>query len=108
MAGQIDPDYDISREGRELVKSYQLAVRRVENARQELNRAECDEQNARDALVKWCAPADAKPGEKFGIWCRDQNGNEVLLEVQTEHVEGDPHGSIAHRVPSRVNIRPRK
>lgn len=102
MQKQIDPKYDISREGRELVKNYQLAFQRTLRAAQELNRAQCEEANARSALVKWCAPADAKPGEKFGIWCRDEYGNEVLLEVQTEITNGD------EIVPATVNIRPRK
>jgi len=81
----IDPKYDISQEGRKLVKAYQYAVDQVERTKNEANRARCDEANARKALIKWCSPADAKPGEKFGIWSRDQYGNEVLIEVQTEY-----------------------
>ena len=52
---------------------------------QQLYRDHIDARNreraARQALGKWMIPADAKPGEKFGVWERDQNGDEALFEL---------------------------
>jgi hypothetical protein len=102
------PSYDISLEGQRLVKDYQLAIERVKRAESELNSARCEQVNARRALVRWCSPSDAKPGEKFGIWSRDQYGNEVLIEARTEYAEasdGDYPGALHE---STINLRYRK
>lgn len=107
----IDPKYDINPEGRKLVTSYQYAADRVEKAKNEANRASVDLANAKNALIKWCSPKDAKPGEKFGIWSRDQYGNEVLIEVQTEYTDpstGTGDAYIAQRHEGKINLRYRK
>jgi hypothetical protein len=111
MSEVLDPKYDVSAEGRKLVKDYQHSLARVEQATNERNRAVTDEANARRALIKWCSPGDAKPGEKFGIWSRDQYGKEVLIEVQTEYTDpststGDAY--ISQRHEGRVKLRYRK
>src|SRR6266704_3136242 len=93
MTETIDPKYDISPEGRKLVKVYQQSVDETERTKNSYNRAVVDQANARQALIKWCSPGDAKPGEKFGIWSRDQYGNEVLIEVQTEYDDPIVSGS---------------
>lgn len=111
MSETIDPKYDVSAEGRKLVKSYQYAVDRVERTKNEHLNATTDEHNARNALIKWCSPGDAKPGEKFGIWSRDQYGNEVLIEVQTEYTDpATPTGEayVAQRHSGTVKLRYRK
>lgn len=81
------PSYDISAEGQRLVNFYQQTEQRVKAAKSELNCATTELHNSRDALIKWCSPKDAKPGEKFGIWSRDQYGNEVLIEATTSYTE---------------------
>lgn len=108
MTEVIDPKYDISREGRELVKNYQYAVDRTKTLKSQWSQAINDEAEARKALIKWCSPRDAKPGEKFGIWSRDQYGNEVLIEAQVEYItetEGDAP-SVVHE--GTINLRYRK
>lgn len=100
------PKYDISREGRDFVKTFQYAETRVQRAERELQSARTDLTSARDALIKWCSPADAQPGEKFGIWCRDEYGNEILLEVCTEAPGGADEGFSMQ--PGTVKIRRRK
>ena len=102
------PTYDISLEGRNLVKSYQHAVDEVKRMTSELNRATTAQTNARDALVKWCSPADAKPGEKFGIWSRDQYGNEIMIEVRTAYTEASTHEGCVDHHEATINFRYRK
>lgn len=111
MSETIDPKYDISAEGRKLVKDYQHSVDEVERTKNAYYRARTNEANARIALIKWCSPKDAKPGEKFGIWSRDQYGKEVLIEAQTEYTDpGTPTGDayVAQRHEGTIKLRYRE
>lgn len=70
-----------SGDGRKLIAAWELAVDRHKRARAALDEAIAVEKAARQALTKWLAPADARPGEKFCIWERDRHGKEVLFEI---------------------------
>jgi hypothetical protein len=82
-------------EGRRLISEWQEAVERERQLFRDHIGAVNHEREARQALGKWMIPADAKPGEKFGVWERDQNGNEVLFEL--EHLSGCPDIKVRRR-----------
>ena len=70
-----------SGKGRELIKDWQQSADYVRRLEQQLLDAKSREHDARQSLTKWLAPSDARPGERFGIWDRDQHGREVLFEI---------------------------
>lgn len=110
MREDTDPKYDISERGRKLVKEWQQSVARTQRLKKEYDASITEQATARDALIKWCSPADAKPGEKFGIWSRDQYGNEVLIEAVVESMEGSAaeNGGVRKITESTINLRYRK
>lgn len=65
------PRPDVTDEGRHFIKQWLLMQRRVDDAKKEVTRAECDFANAETALAKWLAPSDITPGEKIGVWYGD-------------------------------------
>lgn len=64
-------------EGKDLIESWQSAMKAVEFAKDALRGAETNLTNAINLLGKWMLPRDAKSGEKFSVW----NGSE-LIEVE--------------------------
>ncbi len=67
--------------GRALIRDWQQSVDHVKRLELQLAEAKGRENSARQSLTKWLAPSDARPGEKFGVWDRDQHDNEVLFEI---------------------------
>lgn len=64
-------DNGVTREGEVLVKDWVSAKERVARLAAELNRAQCDRDNAEAALSKWLLPPDAVVGEKVSVWFGD-------------------------------------
>lgn len=62
---------ELTREGVDLVKQWVFATERVRRLQEELNRAQCDRDNAEIALSKWLLPPDATVGEKIAVWFGD-------------------------------------
>lgn len=60
-----------TREGELLIQEWQDAKRRLEAAKNEMNRAECSLNNSITKLGRWLSPDDAKTGEKFCVWFGD-------------------------------------
>ncbi len=78
---------NVSREGMELIKTWESARKNEINARHALNRAETELMNAHDKLAKWMLPHDAKPGEKFGVWV----GNDLIQVEAAGSCPNDNH-----------------
>jgi hypothetical protein len=83
-------------EGCKLINEWQEAVERERQLSRDHTDALNRERAARLALGKWMIPADAKAGEKFGIWERDRNGNEVMFELE-HRTAGDSEIRIRRR-----------
>ncbi len=66
----------------QLLTQYLNCVKAVENSKRELNGNEVALSNSKNALGKHLVPKDAKHGEKFVIWVRDENDTEKLLVVE--------------------------
>lgn len=64
-------DNGVTREGEALLKDWVQNTERVKRLKAELNRAECDRDNAESALSKWLLPPDSVLGEKVAVWFRD-------------------------------------
>lgn len=62
---------DVSREGAQLIETWQRAVKDLADAKQAEIRASCALSNAKNALGKWLTPHDAKVGEVFCVWQGD-------------------------------------
>lgn len=67
-------------EGERLVKNWLSEQEHLERCKSDLNRAQCDLANAKNALAKWILPNDAKKGEKIAIWYGDS-----LIQVEVEN-----------------------
>lgn len=76
---------DLTAEGRRLVDCWINTQRGLERAKAALNRAECDLQNAQNALARWMLPEDARTGEKIAIWHGDS-----LIQVEVIGLGSDP------------------
>ena len=70
MAILADPSKP-TEEGNRLINQWEKTKSRVASLKQQLNSAECDMHNARNALGKWMCPGDAKEGESFCVWVGD-------------------------------------
>lgn len=66
----------------QLLKQYLNCVKAVENSDRELQMNKTELLNTKNALGKHLVPKDAKHGEKFVIWVRDENDIEKLLVVE--------------------------
>lgn len=86
MADEASPD------GQRLIANWLKATEQVDLYKRELNRAECNEQNAHNELAKWMVPSDAKPGEKIAIWHGDS-----LFQVEVFGHGRDPKVTIRTR-----------
>ena len=64
-------DSRLTTQGEALVKDWASAKERVARLAAELNRAQCDRDNAESALSKWLLPPDAVVGEKVAVWFGD-------------------------------------
>jgi hypothetical protein len=66
------------------IEEWQLAEKRVEDLKRQLNSADCARNNARSALGKLLIPDDAKDGEHFHIWV-NKDGKDRMLTVSLVH-----------------------
>lgn len=64
-------DNRLTSQGEALVKDWASAMQRVARLAAELNRAQCERDNAESALSKWLLPPDAAVGEKVAVWFGD-------------------------------------
>lgn len=64
-------DNGVTREGEALVKEWLSTKERVARLAAELNRAQCERDNAEIALSKWLLPPDSVVGEKVAVWFGD-------------------------------------
>ena len=64
-------DNGVTREGEALVKEWLSTRERVARLAAELNRAQCERDNAEIALSKWLLPPDSVVGEKVAVWFGD-------------------------------------
>ena len=62
---------DLTHRGLELVRDWANTKARLERLRDDLNRAQCEADNAEIALSKWLLPPDAVVGEKVAVWFGD-------------------------------------
>lgn len=70
----------------EILKEYLASLQAVKMSERELSRNKTELQNRKNKLGKHLVPKDAKQGEKFSIWVRDENDKEKLLVVEVlEH-----------------------
>lgn len=93
-------DNDVTLKGAELIKQWMGSVEMVARAKQQLNRAECDQANATTALGKWMTPDDWKPGEKFCLWYGDS-----LIEVSPVERSGNGTYEIIVRTRGKSLLR---
>ena len=72
---------EIVKKGIQLVQDWERAEAYLVDLYRQANRAECERNNARNALGKWMSPTDAAEGEKFSIW----HGNRLLEVTKDGH-----------------------
>jgi hypothetical protein len=65
-----------------LLQEYLASVRAVKMSDRELEINKTELVNKKNALGKHLVPKDAKQGEKFTIWVRDESDKEKLLVVE--------------------------
>lgn len=65
-----------------LLNEYLASVEAVKMSERELSRNQTERLNRKNALGKHLVPKDAKQGEKFVIWARDEKNKERLLIVE--------------------------
>ncbi len=78
---------NVSKEGLDLIKTWEIATSAHKRALQEVNARFIDLQNAERLLCKWMLPHDAKPGEKFGVWV----GNDLIQVEVAGSCPNDNH-----------------
>lgn len=64
-------DNNLTQEGERLVKQWKHATDKLAHAKRELNKAECNFTNVKNALGDWLLPDDAEQDEKFCVWYAD-------------------------------------
>ena len=74
-------DYGVTGEVHNLVRRWELSNKGLASARSQVNKAECENANAKNALSKLLLPKDAKPGEVFNLWY----GDSLLSASVDEH-----------------------
>ena len=72
---------EIVEKGIQLVQDWERAEAHLVDLYRQANRAECERNNARNALGKWMSPHDAADGEKFSIW----HGDRFLEVIKDKH-----------------------
>ena len=93
MAGSETP----TDKGKRLINSWVAAQDRLVRAKSEVNGAECDVSNTRNALARWMLPEDVKPGEKIAIWYGDSL-------IQVEHVGPNYDAIVTVRTRGRKGV----
>lgn len=78
---------EVTHDGEQHIKAWLSAQERLQRAKDELNRAQCDLANSTNALAKWILPEDAKPGEKICVWYYD-----ALIQVEPSPHHPNPGG----------------
>lgn len=69
-----------------LIQEYLASIEAVKMSERKLSRNQTELLNRQNALGKHLVPKDAKVGERYNIWDRDENGKERLLVVEVlEH-----------------------
>ncbi len=74
-------DFGVTGEVHNLIRRWEGSRRRLDQAKAQVNAAECESANAKNALGKLLLPKDAKPGEVFNLWY----GDSLLSASVDEH-----------------------
>lgn len=103
------PRPDVTDKRRHFIKQWLLMQHRVDAAKKEVTRAECDLSNAETALAKWLAPSDMEPGEKIGVWYGDSLFQVKSVEEKSyavcEGAVGDGTPIITYKLKVTVRTR---
>jgi hypothetical protein len=97
---------DLTSEGDLLVREFLASQEALERARQDVNRAECNRNNAERALAKWLMPSDMEPGEKIGVW-RGDSLFQVEMEPRMAYPVGEGAGEPVVTHEPKVTVRTR-